>query len=228
MTGKIYTNISFLKEEYIDKSKSAKQIAEELNVDPVTIVTYLKKFGIFDRNHGWRVGAKKREIEHQNNGGKSKRIGQKISSSIKRVWENRTEDEKRAILKNATDVVLNRIPTNQIINRFYKTGFWVNRSTGNREVYRSSYELKFMLKMNSLPGIQYTSKHNIVIEYVDHNKKKRKYYPDFLINNRILVEIKPKQLVNHPKNLAKFKAAKIYCTLHGLEFEIWTQKRLGL
>ena len=48
------------------------------------------------------------------------------------------------------------------------------------------------------------------IEYKDENNKKRLYYPDFIENNKIIVEIKGKGLyykINYKRNIKKIEAA---------------------
>ena len=49
------------------------------------------------------------------------------------------------------------------------------------------------------------------IEYIDENTQSRKYYPDFIINNNDIVEIKGSGLwyrKNYNRNLLKIEAAK--------------------
>jgi hypothetical protein len=60
----------------------------------------------------------------------------------------------------------------------------------------------------------------------------RHYVPDFLIEyvggRKVIIEIKPECHLDAEINLAKFSAAREYCAAHGLEFQVWTQKELGL
>ena len=60
----------------------------------------------------------------------------------------------------------------------------------------------------------------------------RRYVPDFLVTyndgRRLLIEVKPACHVDAAVNLAKFAAARDYCSKNGLEFVVWTQKELGM
>lgn len=62
-----------------------------------------------------------------------------------------------------------------------KHGNYVSVLTGNREYYRSSYELERMKQLDA-QGIYWTTKHGIIIQYVDLKGTKRRTIPDFLIN----------------------------------------------
>lgn len=108
-----------------------------------------------------------------------------------------------------------------------KRGYWINRSTCDKEYYGSSYELKFMLKMNSM-NVHYTKYHGIIIKYKDENGITKRYVPDFLVNSSTVIEIKPLSMINKMQNQFKFHAAKKYCDLKGLNFEVLTEKELGL
>lgn len=52
------------------------------------------------------------------------------------------------------------------------------------------------------------------------------YLPDFLLNDRYLIEIKPNYLIHDPVNQAKFHAASIYCSDHNLSYVIITEDYL--
>lgn len=65
------------------------------------------------------------------------------------------------------------------------------------------------------------------IQYVDYNGNDRTYRPDFLINKKVLVEIKPKKLMETPTNLLKKEAAIKFCDVNNLEFRMIDIKILG-
>lgn len=58
------------------------------------------------------------------------------------------------------------------------------------------------------------------ISYTDPLGVKRTYCPDFLVENKILVEIKPDKLIQTPSVMAKSKAGKDYCEKQGLTYHI--------
>lgn len=53
------------------------------------------------------------------------------------------------------------------------------------------------------------------IPYVDYAGMERTYFPDFLVDNKYLYEIKPKRLWNTPKCIAKKTAAELFCDKNG-------------
>ena len=122
--------------------------------------------------------------------------------------------------------------------------------------YRSSWEMKFMHYCDLREDIQsWQSEEKAVWYYDPVTKKKRRYFPDFIVNYKRkdgimvteMVEIKPhKQVVGPPKNpkrrtkawvnavhtyitnQAKWESATRYCEDRGWNFRIVTEKELGL
>ena len=124
-----------------------------------------------------------------------------------------------------------------------------------RIVYRSLWERKFMRYCDSNERILKWSSEEIVIPYKSPiDNKYHRYFPDFYIkyvdkNGKVkesLIEIKPAKQVREPKkqkartkqyvaevyeyakNQAKWKAAKDYCDDRLWEFQIFTEKELGI
>jgi hypothetical protein len=123
-------------------------------------------------------------------------------------------------------------------------------------VYRSGWELKLMLYLDSRPDIVSWVSEEIIIPYRSPiDNKIHRYFPDFLVTkiNRnglketILIEVKPSKQTVEPKktkgksnkvfmsevfewgkNKAKWKAAEEYCKDRGWKFEIFTEKELGI
>jgi len=91
--------------------------------------------------------------------------------------------------------------------KFYHQGYFkptnIDKYIGNINsiVYRSSWELKFMMYCDQNTQITKWSCEHIVIPYQDKNGKYHRYFPDFYIrridknnpdkNEEIIVEIKP-------------------------------------
>jgi len=126
----------------------------------------------------------------------------------------------------------------------------------NPPVYRSSWELKVMLKLDDHPDVLEWSSEGIVIPYrspVDN--KIHRYFVDFYIKlknkngeiNTLVVEVKPFKETMPPvkkKNMrekrflqevftwgvneAKWNAAREWCKKKNYKFEIWTEKDLGI
>lgn len=111
---------------------------------------------------------------------------------------------------------------------FYKQG-WYFTKDGNKEWFGSSYEEKRMKQLDKMK-VKWTKNHGIRIPYTDNNGKKRNYVPDFLINGKIIEEVKPKNLVNSKmdNNLLKHQSAIKFCKENGYEFKIITEKELNI
>jgi len=110
----------------------------------------------------------------------------------------------------------------------------------NMIVYRSSYELKAFEMIEEDENIISWESETVKIPY-KLDGKQHKYIVDLKIetkNGVELIEIKPYSKTIKPKydydieeynqNQAKWIAAKEYCKEKGWEFEIWTEKELGI
>ncbi len=123
-------------------------------------------------------------------------------------------------------------------------------------IYRSSYELKFMVYLDKHPDVVSWASEEMFIPYLSPtNNKVRRYFPDFLVKKRnakgdidiLIVEIKPKSQTVPPNintrrnkkaivneaitfqvNQAKWKAAEEYCADRNYKFVILTEQELGI
>ncbi len=122
-------------------------------------------------------------------------------------------------------------------------------------VYRSSWELKFMQYCDTNKSIVKRSSEEIVIPYrspVDN--RIHRYFPDFYVKYKDVrgnyqekvIEIKPAKQVKEPKmqkrktkkyvaevfeyakNQAKWEAAEDFCKDRKWQFQILTEKELGI
>jgi len=122
-------------------------------------------------------------------------------------------------------------------------------------IYRSSWELKFMQYCDTNKSIVKWSSEEIVIPYrspVDN--RVHRYFPDFYVKYRDVkgnyqekvIEIKPAKQVKEPKvqkrrtkryvsevftyatNKAKWEAAEDFCKDRRWQFQILTEKELGV
>ena len=119
----------------------------------------------------------------------------------------------------------------------------------NSIVYRSLWERKFMVYLDTNPDITECGSEEIVIPYISPlDGKRHRYFPDFYVktNNgdKFLVEIKPKYQTRPPKkskskgryiremkewgrNQAKWEAAEYVCDRHGWKFIILTEDHIN-
>lgn len=121
----------------------------------------------------------------------------------------------------------------------------------NNIVYRSSWELFFSKFLDSNSNVKRWSSEELIIPYYyPLDEKMHRYFPDYWVeftNGRtIIVEIKPYHETQEPvlkkggnkrvfadrmatylKNIAKWDAAKAYCTNRGWEFHVFTEHELA-
>lgn len=83
--------------------------------------------------------------------------------------------------------------------------------------FRSLKEAAYMLGLDE-QGFSWQSAEHLSIPYTLDGRI-RTYHPDYLVGD-CLVEIKPKGFHSYPCVLAKRAAAEIYCTQHGLTYEL--------
>jgi len=122
-------------------------------------------------------------------------------------------------------------------------------------VYRSSWEKMFMTWCDTKEHVvAWQSEEKSIWYYDPVTKKKRRYFPDFLIKykkdgNLIseMIEVKPQSQIDGPPvnpkrrtkawmnavhtyitNQAKWKAAMEYCEDRGMSFRLISEKHLGL
>jgi len=103
--------------------------------------------------------------------------------------------------------------------------------------YRSGWEQKYMVYLDDNPDVTSWSYEKLVIEYVSNKKTKkiRKYYPDFQIEykdgRKVVIEIKPSRRLLQASIIKKTEAAKAWCQVNGMTYEILTEielKDIGL
>jgi hypothetical protein len=122
-------------------------------------------------------------------------------------------------------------------------------------IYRSSWECKVMTYLDKTDDVISWASEELIIPYISPvDKRYHRYFPDFLVKVKtkdnklrtILIEVKPKKQTQEPEkkkkvtkqyinevvtwgvNQAKWKAAEEYCLDRNWEFQIWTEKELGL
>jgi len=152
-----------------------------------------------------------------------------ISNKLKKTYINRKDkypvsDEFR---EKISKIVSDGISNGKYNSRFHysKQGWYITKN-GNNEYYDSSYELKRMKQLDNM-NVTWTKKHGIRIPYIVDGKLKN-YIPDFLVENRILEEVKPKSLLNNRINKIKFKFAIQFAKDNGYEYKIITEEHLDL
>ena len=121
-------------------------------------------------------------------------------------------------------------------------------------IYRSLWELRVMKYLDDHPGIIWWASEELVIPYWNPiDNKKHRYFPDFVAKMKtktgkiktVVMEVKPAKQTVQPTqkrktkkyltesatyliNQAKWKAATEFCKDNGWEFQIITEKELGM
>lgn len=95
----------------------------------------------------------------------------------------------------------------------------------NRHTFRSSYELAALVQLDS-QGC------DVVVEpffvWYEYGGKRRRYFPDLLVNGHTVIEVKPHNLVRTEQNTAKQNALTEFCDQHDLTYEVWTETDICL
>jgi len=96
--------------------------------------------------------------------------------------------------------------------------------------FRSLLELSFMLNVIERFNFKWKSAEckKYKIKYIDFEGNERNYFPDFILNDKYLVEIKPKSLYNTTINKNKKIAAIEFCNKNNLKYKLMTPKKLLL
>ena len=95
--------------------------------------------------------------------------------------------------------------------------------------FRSGLELKFLKILEKNPNVRKYKAESLQIEYFFEGSS-HNYIPDILVeytDGKIeLWEIKPKSQTKWAKNVAKWKAANVYCQKRSWEFIVMTENAL--
>ena len=131
------------------------------------------------------------------------------------------------------------------------------RGNPSNIVYRSGWELKLMIHLDSHPDVLEWASEEIIIPYRSPlDGKIHRYFPDFYVKKRnpegiiekVLIEVKPaaqvkqpviqeskkpsrkyiKEVATYAVNQAKWKAAEEYCLDRQWKFMLMTEKELGI
>jgi hypothetical protein len=111
-----------------------------------------------------------------------------------------------------------------IRNKSHISGWFLLKRLNKKYFFRSSYELLFLNKMKedlSIFNIIYEPKLKIPYFFGGIT---RYYRPDYLINNKFLIEIKPYLLCKTEQNRTKIFAAINFCKKNNYIFRLYTEK----
>ena len=110
-------------------------------------------------------------------------------------------------------------------------------------IYRSSYELKFIMWLENNDKVKRWGSECFYIPYLYFDGTTHKYYPDYFVEmvdgSKMVIEIKPYNQTQKPvnenswaakeyaKNICKWKAAMGFCESKGYIFKVLTEKTIN-
>ena len=88
--------------------------------------------------------------------------------------------------------------------------------------FRSFLELSYMINVIEKQKLNWKNGElkEYKIPYIDYDGKQRNYFPDFVIENKIIIEIKPKNLKNSQVVLSKKQGALEWCKKYNFEYQL--------
>jgi hypothetical protein len=127
---------------------------------------------------------------------------------------------------------LSKQVSQQIINGFNpysncKRGWFHSDKFSAKFYFQSSYENQFLEFCEISPKITSLQRVPFVISYKDDAGIARNYCADFLINDMMIVEIKPKSLLDYNNNRLKINAAEKFCIEHNFQYKLLTEEELN-
>lgn len=135
------------------------------------------------------------------------------------------DPEKYAIkCDNMSKTTTRLIMENKIFSygRGHKMGWYQSAKAVDKIFYRSSYELMFLTLCDANDLIKTISQPKFSIQYSDELQHKRRYIPDFIINDNVVVEIKAKFQLDNKRIQLKHASAELYCSDNSMQFIVIT------
>jgi hypothetical protein len=118
-------------------------------------------------------------------------------------------------------------------------------------IFRSSWEVKMMRRLDTDPNVVEWSSESVIVPYSDRSTGRfRRYYPDFWMRRKdgaeFLIEVKPlketmppkregktekryvQECITYAKNISKWEAAEKFCEKRNWRFLKITERELGI
>lgn len=174
------------------------------------------------RNHADFTGIKNPLVKWLNRDIKNREI---YSRRCKETWKN-PKNYEVLCQSNRRNIVKAMLNGNHNPYSTCKHGWILSKKFDKRFYYQSSYEKRFIEFCESSSKIKSLQRVPFVIPYVDDMKRSRNYFPDFLVNGFIVIEIKPKSMLDYNNNQLKIDAGRSYCLTHGFEYKLLMELEL--
>lgn len=177
-------------------------------------------------NHADFTGNKNPFIQWLKEDEKNKEL---FSESLKNGWKEKFKDEnyRKLFCENVSKRVSNIYLKGFNPYTNCERGWFQSVKFNNKFYYCSSYEKKFLEFCESSNKIKALQRLPFVIPYKDEIGKKRNYFADFFVNQNVVIEIKPKSMIDYNHNKQKIKTGKKYCQKNGFEYKLLTEDELN-
>jgi hypothetical protein len=153
---------------------------------------------------------------------------QRYSESLKESWRHRLSDETyRKQLSERNSKMVSQLHLNGF-NPYTNClkGWFTSKKFNKKFYYQSSYELMFLEFCEVSNKIKTLQRIPFMIPYTDDNGIKRNYVADFFVNGSVVIEIKPKSMLDYNNNRLKIEAGNKYCLKCRYEFKLLTESEL--
>ena len=156
-------------------------------------------------------------------------IGMKGHDGWSKGLTAETDERLRKIGEKVSKVRAEKIASGEDQTAWFKNtkkGYMLNKSTGEEELFRSSYEAAYMHILNEL-SVKWTTKHGIIVNWKDSAGKSHRYVPDFLIkydDREEIHEIKNSYSKHLESNKRKFHAAIRKGLRERFDFKVFDEK----
>jgi hypothetical protein len=96
--------------------------------------------------------------------------------------------------------------------------------------FRSIGELSYMIKEIEEKKLYWENgeQNKYCVSYTNWEGKSKNYFPDFIVDNKYMIECKPKKLHNSVNVLSKMEAAIIFCEKNNLQYILVEPEKLTI
>jgi hypothetical protein len=145
----------------------------------------------------------------------------------KAIWAERNSDWRKKFKRK---VSLGLAKSNKLNNKncykYHKSGH-INTNKAGKIFVRSSWERMLAEFLDKCEYVERFSLEGFYISYININGQTRFSRIDFMVYlynyNTIMLEVKPKNLINYKNNIYKIRGYKKYCKNNGIRFAVITE-----
>lgn len=182
-----------------------------------------KTKGLMSDNHADFTGENNPLVKWLN---KDEKNREEYSRIMKEAWD---DPEKYTMLCRRNSQNVEKAILNGNLNPYSNClhGWFESKKFATKFYYQSSYEFAFLQFCENSDKVCFLQKVNFSIPYKDDEGKDHKYFPDFVVNENVVVEIKPKSMLDYNHNRNKIEFAKKYCSENGLKYKLLMEEELN-